>query len=93
VESFAVRGIGVKIRPGNPRLLEGVLAKHPRLRVWLMHDGEPWRQETFALMAAHPLVFMDVAAIDWKNAPRSFQRSTFVSPSAAVTKEVFCQVL
>jgi hypothetical protein len=52
-------------RLGNPMLLEKVLAKHPRLRVWLMDGGEPWRRETFALMAAHPQVYLDLAGIDW----------------------------
>ena len=58
-----------KLRAGNPLLLEDVLAKHPRLRVWLMNGGEPWRQETFALMALYPQVYMDVAGIDWAGGP------------------------
>ena len=35
----------------------------------------------------------DVAAIDWQKAIRSFQRSSLVSPSAAVINKAFSQVL
>lgn len=54
-----------RLRLGNPMLLEEVLVKHPRLRVWVAHGGEPWTQETFALMRQYPQVYIDVATIDW----------------------------
>jgi predicted TIM-barrel fold metal-dependent hydrolase len=50
---------------GNPMLLEEVLVRHPRLRLWFAHGGEPWTEETFALMSQYPQVYMDVATIDW----------------------------
>lgn len=50
---------------GNPILLEEVLVRHPRLRVWIAHGGEPWTQETFALMAQYPQVYLDVSTIAW----------------------------
>jgi len=50
---------------GNPMLLEEVLIRHPRLRVWLAHGGLPWKQETFALMSQYPQVYMDVSTICW----------------------------
>jgi predicted TIM-barrel fold metal-dependent hydrolase len=50
---------------GNPMLLEEVLVKHPKLRLWIAHGGEPWREETFALMSQYPQVYMDIATIDW----------------------------
>jgi predicted TIM-barrel fold metal-dependent hydrolase len=50
---------------GNPALLEEVLIRHPKLRVYLMHAGYPYLQETKAIMHMYPQVYADVAAIDW----------------------------
>ena len=52
-------------RGGNPLLLEDVLVKHPKLRLWVAHGGLPWTQEMFALMRQYPQLYMDVATIDW----------------------------
>jgi predicted TIM-barrel fold metal-dependent hydrolase len=54
-----------RLRMGNPLLLEDVLVKHPKLRLWIAHGGEPWTQETFALMSQYPQLYMDVSTIDW----------------------------
>jgi uncharacterized protein len=54
-----------RLRFGNPLLLEDVLVKHPRLRLWIAHGGLPWTQETFALMDQYPNVYMDISTIDW----------------------------
>lgn len=50
---------------GNPKLLEPLLKRHPKLRVWLMHAGWPYLQETKALMYMYPQLHADVAVIDW----------------------------
>ena len=50
---------------GNPALLEEVLVRHPKLRVYLMHAGFPYLQETKAIMHVYPQVYVDLAAIDW----------------------------
>ena len=47
---------------GNPQLLEPVLARHPKLRVYLMHAGWPYLQETKAIMQMYPQVYADLAA-------------------------------
>src|SRR6266545_1207467 len=39
---------------GNPALLEEVLIRHPKLRVYLMHAGFPYLQETKAIHAHVP---------------------------------------
>lgn len=56
---------GFRLRLGNPLLVEDVLVKHPKLRLWIAHGGLPWATETFALMAQYPQVYMDVSAVDW----------------------------
>jgi hypothetical protein len=54
-----------RLRLGNPLLLEDVLIEHPKLRLWIAHGGLPWSEETFALMAQYPQVYMDVSTINW----------------------------
>jgi len=50
---------------GNPLLLEDVLIRHPKMRLYLMHAGYPYLQETVALMSIYPQVYADLSAIDW----------------------------
>ena len=54
---------------GNPALLEEVLIRHPKLRVYLMHAGFPYIQETIAIMHMYPQVYADLGVLDW-NRPR-----------------------
>lgn len=57
---------------GNPKLLEPLLKRHPRLRVWLMHAGWPYLQETKALMYVYPQLHADVSVINWIIPRREF---------------------
>lgn len=50
---------------GNPMLLEEVLVRHPKLRVWVAHGGAPWIDEIFALMQQYPQLHVDVSTISW----------------------------
>jgi uncharacterized protein len=54
-----------RMSAGDPLLLEDVLVRHPRLRVWVMHAGWPRLGEMVALMHAHPDVYVDIAVINW----------------------------
>ena len=56
---------------GNPALLEEVLIRHQKLRVYLMHAGYPYLQETKAIMHMYPQVYADLGAIDWLNRARN----------------------
>ena len=49
----------------NPMLLEDVLIRHPKLRLYVMHAGWPMLDQMVALMWAHPQVYVDVAVINW----------------------------
>ncbi|SEB51774.1 Amidohydrolase [Terriglobus roseus] len=49
---------------GDPLLLEPVLAKHPRLRLYVMHAGWPMADHMVALMW-FPQVYVDTAVIDF----------------------------
>jgi predicted TIM-barrel fold metal-dependent hydrolase len=49
----------------NPLLLEEVLIRHPKLRIYVMHAGWPMLDQMVALMWAHPQVYVDTGVIDW----------------------------
>jgi predicted TIM-barrel fold metal-dependent hydrolase len=49
----------------NPMLLEEVLIRHPKLRLFVMHAGWPMADQMVALMWAHPQVYVDTAVINW----------------------------
>jgi hypothetical protein len=49
----------------NPLLLEEVLIRHPKLRIYVMHAGWPMLDNMIALMWAHPQVYVDTGVIDW----------------------------
>jgi len=50
---------------GNPLLLEDLLARHPKLKVWVMHAGYPMIDNMIALMGANDNVYVDVAGMIW----------------------------
>ena len=54
-----------RVTLGNPILVEEVLIRHPRLRLYLMHGGAPYLQETKAILSVYPQVYVDLAVIDW----------------------------
>jgi predicted TIM-barrel fold metal-dependent hydrolase len=54
---------GYRARNSDPLLLEDVLVKHPKLRVYIMHAGYPMIDNLRALMFAHPQVYVDIASI------------------------------
>lgn len=50
---------------GNPLLLEDLLVRHPKMRVYVMHAGMPMVDEILMLLNAHPQVYVDIAADNW----------------------------
>lgn len=50
---------------GNPLLLEDLLARHPKLKVWVMHAGYPMIDNMIALMGANAYVYVDIAGMIW----------------------------
>jgi predicted TIM-barrel fold metal-dependent hydrolase/enamine deaminase RidA (YjgF/YER057c/UK114 family) len=53
-------------RFGNPLLLEPVLSKYPKLRVYLMHAGWPFLEETVSILRQYPNVYVDISFINWQ---------------------------
>lgn len=57
---------------GNPLLLEPVLKKYLDLRLYLMHAGWPFLEETVSILRQYPNVYVDISFIDWQMPRRLF---------------------
>jgi predicted TIM-barrel fold metal-dependent hydrolase len=54
-----------RVRLGNPLLLEDVLARHPKLRLFVMHYGSPFVDEMIAVMGTYPNIYIDIGGNTW----------------------------
>ena len=50
---------------GNPVLLEDVLVRHPKLRLFVENAGYPYLGEMIAVMYQYPQLHADVSTISW----------------------------
>jgi len=57
---------------GNPLLLEDVLIRHPKLRIYVMHYGSPFVDDMIGLLYSYPQVYVDVAGDDWESPRKQF---------------------
>ena len=51
----------------RPLLLEEVLIRHPRLRIYVMHAGWPMLEEMIHLLFSHPQVYVDIAVLTFED--------------------------
>jgi predicted TIM-barrel fold metal-dependent hydrolase len=58
----------------DPRTLEPVLRKHPRLRVYAMHAGWPMIDSMLAMLYVYPQLYVDVAILAYAYPPAEFYR-------------------
>ena|SRR5436190_10720430 len=56
----------------SPLLLEDVLVKHPKLRLYVMHAGYPRADEMINMLYAYPQLYVDVGVIDWTRSRAEF---------------------
>jgi predicted TIM-barrel fold metal-dependent hydrolase len=63
-----------RARLHSPLLIEEVLIRHPRLRVYIMHAGWPMADDLLAVLWTHPQVYVDTGAIDWAVPRPEFHR-------------------
>ena len=54
-----------RARLHSPLVLEEALARHPTVRVYVMHAGWPMLDDLLALLWAHPQVYVGVGAISY----------------------------
>ena len=57
---------------GDPLLLEPVLIRHPRLRLYAMHAGWPMADAMIAVMYAHPQLYVDIGILDYAYPEKDF---------------------
>jgi predicted TIM-barrel fold metal-dependent hydrolase len=50
---------------GRPLLMEEVLVRHPKLRIYAMHAGYPYAEEMQAAMALYPQLHLDISAVNY----------------------------
>jgi predicted TIM-barrel fold metal-dependent hydrolase len=60
-----------RVSLGNPLLLEEMLNRHPKLRVWIAHMGFPFLQGTYGILGVYPQVYADLSA-SWLGTRESF---------------------
>jgi predicted TIM-barrel fold metal-dependent hydrolase len=56
---------GFRSAAGNPLLLEDVLVRHPKLRLFVENAGYPFLSEMIAMMTQYPQLYADVSTITW----------------------------
>ena len=56
----------------SPLLLEDVLVKHPKLRLYVMHAGYPRVEEMINMLYAYPQLYVDLGVIDWTRTRAEF---------------------
>jgi len=61
-----------RMRLSSLLLLEDVLTRHPKLRIWAMHAGWPLADDAVATLFAHPQLYVDVGVISY-----AFPRKAF----------------
>ena len=49
----------------HPKQLEDILAKHPKLKLYIMHGAWPYIEDLKALMYMYPNVYVDIAVVNW----------------------------
>lgn len=65
---------GYRGRLHSPLLLEEVLLRYPRLRLYVMHAGWPMIDDLLALLWTHPQVYAGVGVIDFALPRAEFHR-------------------
>lgn len=56
---------GFRTAAGKPLLLEDVLVRHPKLRLFVENAGYPYRDQMIAMMYQYPQLHADVSTITW----------------------------
>lgn len=56
---------GFRVAAGSPLLLEDVLLRHPKLRLFVENAGYPYRDQMIAMMSQYPQLHADMSTITW----------------------------
>ena len=61
-----------RVTMGSPLLLEELLVRHPKLRIYVMHYGSPLVDEMIAILFSHPQVYVDISCNNWAMPRKQF---------------------
>jgi predicted TIM-barrel fold metal-dependent hydrolase len=67
-------GTPYRMHDSSMLLLEDVLTRHPKLRIWAMHAGWPLLDDAVAALYAHPQLYVDVGIISYAFPRKEFYR-------------------
>jgi uncharacterized protein len=56
---------GFRSNAGSPLLLEEVLVRHPKLRIFVENSGFPYLDDVIAMMYQYPQLYGDLSTISW----------------------------
>jgi predicted TIM-barrel fold metal-dependent hydrolase len=59
---------------GDPLVLAEALARHSKLRAYVLHRGWPHVKGVVVLMLAHPQLYVDISMINWYLPREEFHR-------------------
>jgi hypothetical protein len=54
-----------RLKLGDPLLLEDLLVKYPKLKVYVMHAGGFFPDNALMLMTMYPHIYVDIGALSW----------------------------
>jgi uncharacterized protein len=57
---------------GSPFMLEEVLLRHRKLRLYVCHYGSPLVDEMIAMLFSHPNLYVDISCNNWANPRKQF---------------------
>jgi uncharacterized protein len=80
----------MRLEYSNPLLLQDVLIKFPKLRLYIMHAGVPFfPDETFAMLYMFPRLYVDISAVLWESYAYGYFRETVKEFLTKATKYGF----
>ncbi len=54
-----------RLRLGDPYLIEDVLVRYPKLRIYVCHSGSEWHEHALVMMTLYPQLYSDLGAMLW----------------------------
>ncbi|MEP7002344.1 MAG: amidohydrolase family protein, partial [bacterium] len=73
---------------GDPYLLEDVLVRHPKLRVYAMHAAWPEIERMLYLMCMHPQLYVDVSVLQYAIARPAYMTALKTLVDAGLTDRI-----
>jgi len=73
---------------GDPYLLEEVLVRHPKLRIYVMHAAWPSVDRMIYLMCMHPQLYVDIAGLQYVIARPAYMTALRTFTDAGLTDRI-----